>query len=147
MQGHSQGGDREGTGARQVVSAGGVVFRSGNDGFEVALIQNRGIWGLPKGNVEKGETLETAALREAREETGLVGELMGKIGEISYSFVRNRRYLKTVHFYLVRCVGGSVNLHDSEVDEVRWFSVLDALRVMKYPGERGILKKASSMLH
>ena len=147
MQGHSQGGDREGTGARQVVSAGGVVFRSGNDGFEVALIQNRGLWGLPKGNVEKGETLEAAALREAREETGLVGELMGKIGEISYSFVRNRRYLKTVHFYLVRCVGGSVNLHDSEVDEVRWFSVLDALRVMKYPGERGILKKASSMLH
>lgn len=131
---------------KKVVSAGGVIYREDTNGFKVALILNDNFWCLPKGLIEEGETLEATASREVREETGLTGELVGKIGEISYSFFRRKRYVKTVHFYLFKCVGGSVDAHDSEVDEARWFSIPDALNALVYPNEKKMLLKAEKML-
>ena len=131
---------------RRVVSAGGVIFRVVNDEFEVALISRRRVWCLPKGLIEKGETVEEAALREVREETGLEGEIVEKIGEINYNFFRGKRYSKTVHFFLLKCVGGSVRNHDFEADRVKWFRTSEALRVLTYVNERKILRKAEEML-
>lgn len=85
-------------------------------------------------------------MREAKEETGLEVEPAGKIGEINYSFFRGKRYLKTVHFYLLKCVGGSVEAHDSEGECVRWFSVSDADGFLTYVNEKRILAKAVDML-
>jgi 8-oxo-dGTP diphosphatase len=123
-----------------------VVFRRVKGEFEVALILHKGDWCLPKGLVKENETFEQAALREVREETGLDAELVDKIGEISYSFVREKRYFKTVHFYLLRHVEGSPNKHDSEVYRVKWFSTSDALQILTYVKERKILEKATAML-
>ena len=131
---------------KRVVSAGGVIFRRVKDEFEVALILHRGGWCLPKGLVEKNETFEQAALREVREETGLEGELVGKIGAISYSFTQEGRYFKTVHFFLLRYVGGSTDQHDSEVYGVKWFSTSDALQILTFVKERQILQQALAML-
>ncbi|MFN2482988.1 MAG: NUDIX domain-containing protein [Pyrinomonadaceae bacterium] len=62
-------------------SAGGVVFRRRGGRVEVALISvgagNR--WQLPKGLVDAGESPEAAAVREAREETGLDAELVAPV--------------------------------------------------------------------
>jgi 8-oxo-dGTP pyrophosphatase MutT (NUDIX family) len=132
--------------SESVVSAGGVIFRKTENKFEVALVSKGKVWYLPKGVIEQGESAEKAALREAREETGLEVELVGKIGEINYSFFRGKRYLKTVHFYLLNCVGGSVEAHDSEGEIVRWFSVLDADGFLTYVNEKKILAKAAEML-
>ena len=129
-----------------MVSSGGVIFRKVNGGFEVALVSRRNIWCLPKGLIEANETADEAALREVKEETGLNGEIIGKIGEIHYSFFRNRRYFKTVHFYLLKFVGGSIEAHDSEMDKVKWFPISDAIRVLTYVNERKIMKKAVKML-
>jgi len=131
---------------KRVVSSGGVIFRKVNGGFEVALVSRRNIWCLPKGLIEANETADEAALREVKEETGLNGEIIGKIGEINYSFFRNRRYFKTVHFYLLKFVGGSIEAHDSEMDKVKWFPISDAIRVLTYVNERKIMRKAVKML-
>jgi len=129
-----------------VVSSGGVIFRKVDSGFEVALVSRRNIWCLPKGLIEANETAEEAALREVKEETGLIGEIVGKIGKINYSFFRKQPYFKTVHFYLLKFVGGSMDAHDSEMDKVKWFPVSDAVKVLTYVNERKIMRKALKMI-
>ncbi|NIQ08098.1 MAG: NUDIX hydrolase [Candidatus Korarchaeota archaeon] len=121
---------------QRLVSSGGVLFRSAHGDLEVALISRGRVWCLPKGLIEIGETLEQAALREVKEETGLEGEPVKKIGEITYQFFRGRLYVKTVHFFLFRYIGGSITAHDSEADKVSWFPISEAIRVLTYVNEK-----------
>jgi 8-oxo-dGTP pyrophosphatase MutT (NUDIX family) len=136
---------------QKVTSAGGVVFRVTNAGREVLLCgrTSDGLWALPKGTPEPGETLEETALREVREETGVSVEPDGIVGEIKYWFSRPQegvRYHKTVRHYLLHPVGGDTSLHDHEFDEVRWFPVQEALKIMSYANEARMLRMAIEMV-
>ena len=68
------------------VSAGGVPFRQRTETIEVAIVSvgERRRWQLPKGIVDPGETPESAAVREAREEAGIDTELLAPIETIEY---------------------------------------------------------------
>ena len=83
------------------ISAGGVVINNGN----VAVLKKfRGEWVLPKGRVEKGESLEQTAIREVFEESGLRAEIVKYIGYVKYKYrhMDGTKVLKTVHyFYMV----------------------------------------------
>ena len=132
-------------------SSGGVLLRKENGQTSVVLIarNNRGIWCLPKGLIEADESAEEAAEREVAEETGLKGKIIDKIGEVSYwywSKGERTRYFKTVHFYLMEYLGGDTANHDSEVEEAKWFPVNEALQIMTFKSERGIVSKAIEML-
>ncbi|MBI2953437.1 MAG: NUDIX domain-containing protein, partial [Chloroflexi bacterium] len=90
---------------------------------------------MAKGIVEPGEGLEQAARREVKEETGLDARVMDKLGESDYWFFSNRdraRVRKTVHFYLLECVGGDTAAHDWEVQDVKWVSLDEAMRVLTF---------------
>src|SRR5262249_24287518 len=103
-----------GRGKKQV-SAGGLVYRDREKQLEVALILRRSlsgqpVWGLPKGWVEPGESLEGAALREVKEETGVTARIIEKLGDIQYQFYskEEKSYIqKTVHFYLMEYLSGN----------------------------------------
>ncbi len=136
------------------LSAGGVVFRE-NEGIEVALIATkRGtVWGLPKGLVdrERKESLEEAALREVREETGLHGRVLERIDKVEYWYRWKEndepvRYHKIVYFFLIEHQGGDIRDHDFEVDEVRWFPLEQAMQIASYESEREILRKAGELI-
>lgn len=137
-----------------LVSAGGVVYRRRDGQIEIVLCgwRERGGkagWGLPKGTPNPGESLPDAALRETAEETGLQVVLERPLGKIEYWFIRPTdkvRCHKTVHFYLMRAVGGDVALHDQEYDEVRWFPVEEALKVMSYKNEQKTVEAAARAL-
>jgi len=46
----------------------------------------------------------------------------------------------------MRAVGGSPDQHDAEFDEVRWFSLPEALAMLTYPTERTVVERAAEML-
>ena len=134
-----------------LVSAGGVVYRSGDKGREIVLCGRRSplLWALPKGTPDSGETREQTALREVTEETGLEVRLEGFIDKIEYWFVRPSdkvRCRKVVLFYLMVPTGGDVSMHDHEFDDVRWFSIDEALRLMTYGNEARIAEKGLSLV-
>ena len=136
---------------KDLVSAGGVVYRQVDDRIEIILCGRDvdGTWGLPKGRVDTGESLEETALREVREETGLEVQLVEKIGVIDYWFslpdtgIRCHKY---VHHYLMMVTGGNISDHDWEYDRVEWFPVEKSLRTLTHKNEVEILARARSII-
>ncbi len=134
------------------VSAGGVAFRKVEDRIEVALIAvGEGRWQLPKGTVEEGEANEDAALREVREEAGVVTELIGPIDKTEYwYFITNRgkriRFHKFVYFFLMRYLSGQVEDHDHEVNEARWVEIHEAQQMLSFKNEQQVVTKAQEMI-
>jgi len=122
-------------------SAGGVVLR---DGGEVAVVSpRRGVLALPKGHPDGEETLEEAATREVREETGLVARPVERLGEVRYWYTfRGDRVLKSVTFFLFDYVSGSVEDHDDEVEAAEWIPLEKAPELLSYKGEREMAEKA-----
>jgi 8-oxo-dGTP pyrophosphatase MutT (NUDIX family) len=141
------------TPTQKEVSAGGVVYRRNDDGtLEILLASRRTrrgdlAWGLAKGGIEEGETNEDAAIREVREETGIVAEIEDTLGETKYFYVwEDVRIRKTVHFFLMRAIGGDPDDRDDEMEEIRWFPMERALKRAAYRGEREVLGRAAELL-
>jgi 8-oxo-dGTP pyrophosphatase MutT (NUDIX family) len=118
------------------ISAGGVVLRRADQGWEVAVIEpqreafvattgkkpaktaksralQKLVLALPKGLVDPGEKPEQTAIREVEEETGLKTAAIAKLADIKYVYVRTwgdqQRVFKIVSFYLLRCVSGRID--------------------------------------
>ena len=133
-------------------SFGGVVYRcAAGEGVEVIVVGRKdpGIYGLPKGTPNPGESVEQTALREVREETGLETDIEAKIDAIEYWFARasiDTRFHKFVHFYLMRPTGGDTSLHDHEHDFVEWLPVEEAKALLTYHNEVRVLEKAQGLL-
>ncbi len=132
-------------------SSGGVIYRNVDGSLEIALVSVKGgtAWCLPKGVVDHGETPEMAAVREVREETGLNGRIIGRLGDISYWYYireENTKCRKTVSFYLMDYVSGDTADHDAEVDGAAWYPLETALETVTYRGDRSIIEKAKELL-
>ena len=103
-------------------SAGGVVLRNNSNGLEVLVCErySEGLIALPKGKPNEGESEAQTALREVREETGAIVEIITLVKEIFYSFQSNGKTMnKKVTFYLMKSLGGNIQHHDNEFDKVK----------------------------
>jgi len=135
------------------ISAGGVAFRRTGAEIQMAIVSVKPSlrWQLPKGIVDPGETPEFTAVREVREEAGIETEMIRLIETIEYWYQRVQygqriRYHKFVHFYLLGYRTGDVANHDHEIEESRWISFEQALEMLEFKSERGVVEKAQTMV-
>ena len=140
-------------------SAGGVLVRTIRGRKMVAAIRPRGrerVWALPKGHIDPGESAAETAMREVREETGVEGRLVEKLGDVRYIYTaswegrKGERIFKVVSFFLLRAAGGRIGELDDamrvEVAEARWLPLEEAPRLLTYDGERKMAAKALERL-
>ena len=118
-----------------VQAAGGLVVRRHHGALEIVVV-HRPIhqdWSFPKGKLEEGETFELAALREVKEETGMVCRLLRFIGHTEYVDRKGRP--KAVAYWVMAAESGTF-VPNAEVDELRWVTLDVASRLLSYPRDR-----------
>ena len=82
-----------------VSAAGGLVVNPKN---EVLFIYRNNIWDLPKGRIEKGESIETAAVREVEEECGIFNlSIVKKLITTYHIYFQDGIKLKETHWFLM----------------------------------------------
>jgi 8-oxo-dGTP diphosphatase len=123
----------------EIRAAGGVVVRDGR----VAVVHRPRYddWSLPKGKLDAGETFEAAALREVWEETGLRCSLERSLPDVRYS-VRDRP--KVVRYWLMSVHEDPGFSPNDEVDALRWLSPEDAVALLTYDRDKGVVAAAVS---
>jgi 8-oxo-dGTP pyrophosphatase MutT (NUDIX family) len=162
------------------ISAGGVVLRQISDVWHVALIEPQrnesqesaspeaakqaalktprkrtvSVLSLPKGLVDPGEKPQAAAVREVREETGIVAEPVVKLSDNKYVYVRKwgdgERVFKIVTFYLMWYVSGEIDDLATdmriEVRQALWVPLAEAPKRLAYSNERKVLRQAQDYI-
>lgn len=125
--------------------AGAILTREKNGNLEVLLgHRDRGFddWTFPKGKVEDGETVEEAAIREVREETGFEITLSEKMPEIYYEFGKNKVKMTV---FLGNITSGEKKI-SWENDKLEWIEYEKALELLSYDNLKEPLKAAKQFL-
>jgi bis(5'-nucleosidyl)-tetraphosphatase len=126
----------------QWTHAGAIVTRF-NGKPEFLLITTTGKsdeWTFPKGHIERGELPEDAAMREVREEAGVLTQIVKFVGESS--FARTDETI-TVIYYLLRCTG---RVETRENRSVFWCDYDAALRKLSFEDTRAMLIAAQPLV-
>jgi len=110
-----------------VIAAGGFITNEKN---QILMIFRRGKWDLPKGKLDKGETLEVCALREVEEETGLQKvKLLSPLLITYHTYHEGTKYiLKESHWYTMKVKGEQQLIPQTEEDihEIKWVTAKEA---------------------
>jgi 8-oxo-dGTP diphosphatase len=125
----------------KIIAAGAVVTRAGSNGIEYLLVHRgyRQDWTFPKGKVDPGEHVLTAAVREVREETGFAIELGIPLPTQTYK-VEGK--LKDSKYWLGNLLAGEFVVND-EVDEIAWLSFDEAAKRLTYEHDLDVLNAAA----
>jgi 8-oxo-dGTP pyrophosphatase MutT (NUDIX family) len=129
-----------------VKAGGGLVMNTNND---VLLIYRRGKWDLPKGKLDKGETLEDCAVREVMEETGLKKLALESPLLITYhTYHEGTKFvLKESHWYTMKVNEDQKLVPQTEEDivEIKWVKPGDLKNYYKdtFPSVVDVLEKIS----
>ncbi len=118
-----------------LLEAGGGIVQQENG--NTLFIHRRGKWDLPKGKIEKGESIEVGALREVEEECNIKATLQRKIGETWHTYVQNDAHiLKCTHWFAMRCSATEAKnakpQYEEDIHQIAWLSPRE-IREKVYP--------------
>jgi ADP-ribose pyrophosphatase YjhB (NUDIX family) len=105
-----------------------------------------GKWVLPKGKLDKGETIEECALREIEEETGAKElSIVSSFAETYHTYYRNEKWMiKHTHWYIVNCKKDKDLVPETaeDIEEVTWMhpSEIEIAKLDTYPAIKKLLK-------
>jgi 8-oxo-dGTP pyrophosphatase MutT (NUDIX family) len=120
--------------------AGSIVIRTDGSEPQVLLVtakRNPRNWIFPKGHIEKGESSEAAALRETKEEAGVVGDVIGPAGVLEYGFLGAKA---RVEYFLLEFKREAGPPEDGR--RRTWCALDDAISRLSYKNTRRLLRKA-----
>ncbi len=122
------------------VAAGGLIEDISDGSLRIAIVKRFKYddWSLPKGHLDRGESIEEAAIREVEEETGCKGEIISIIDPLSY-LVRGQP--KIVVYYRMALVERNPFKPDDEIAAVQWVTPDEAVEVMTYSIERDLVSR------
>lgn len=129
------------------ISSGGVVIF----GNTILLLKKfNGDWVLPKGRIEKDETVKEAALREVLEESGVKAEIIKYIGMANYKYKNlkeDEMVFKTVHWYLMKTNNMDCTPQKKEGFVDALFVHIDkAINLVRYEDEKDMIVKGLKMI-
>ena len=127
---------------KEVRAAGGLITRVDEAGDPQVLLVHRSRyndWSFPKGKLDPGETFEEAALREVKEETGLVCRLLAELAPVRYRDADG--VPKLVRYWQMMPLEGDIGdfAFNSEIDDLRWVHPVEAARLLSYAHDRVLL--------
>ncbi|MEP6795572.1 MAG: NUDIX domain-containing protein [Saprospiraceae bacterium] len=129
-----------------IKAGGGLVI---NPFGKVLLIFRRGVWDLPKGKQDPGETLAQTALREVREETGVPDlKIVEKLDNGYHCYMMSKqRTLKRTRWYLMQTTSPDQLILQKEegIQDAAWFDPkeLPKLTMPMYNNIRDVLNRYS----
>lgn len=128
-----------------ITAAGGVVFRLDTAGtFEILMIHRNGVWDLPKGKHEEGETVEMCAAREVSEEVGSrIPSIIKKLGNTYHEYTEQGQLMgKTTHWYsMIFTRVETLKPQKVEgIEKVEWVPFNEAVEKAGYENLKKILK-------
>jgi 8-oxo-dGTP diphosphatase len=127
-----------------ILAAGGVIIDESSDTRRLLLVHRPRYddWSFPKGKLDPGETVEEAALREVREETGLKCRFVQQLAVMRYRYrTRNTGALKpkAVHYFLMAPLTKRIKVPGDEVDLAQWFTLEEASQRLTYTQDKALL--------
>ncbi len=136
-------------------SAGGLVYKK-HGGQILWLIRrptpnpeyrgNLG-WSFPKGWIDAGETTEQAALRETKEEGGVVVKIVNRLATLKIFFTdqSGEKVMKFITYFVMEYQSDAPEGHDAETAETKWITGED-IELLAYKSEKELLIQAQAMV-
>lgn len=123
-------------------SAGGIVYRKSRDGkIEILLIKNKDRYGFPKGNIERTEKKEDAAVREVKEETGVDARIEDYLGNVEYWYRSGTDTIhKFVYYYLMSYTGGYINPQKDEIESAEFFPLEEVHNLLSFDKDKKVFE-------
>ena len=136
---------------KHIIAAGGVVFRIEHEVVSILLIFRNGVWDLPKGKLEKGESIEMCASREVSEETGTqLPIIMGDLGITKHQYIqKNKKYNKTTYWYamVIPYHIQFVPQQNEGIEKIEWIILQEALKNVGFDNLKQILLRFQNWIN
>lgn len=123
----------------KIAQAGAIAFKIVDDAPRILLVRAKKTpqeWIFPKGHIENGETAESAASRELKEEAGVSGKPVTLIGSLEFE---SGDEIVNVAYYLFEFLA---DLPRTEDREIRWCDYDEALSLLSHRDAAALLEKA-----
>ncbi len=141
--------DSAGEKPRPISAAGGVLYRSRKGAYEVLLIYRRGVWDLPKGKLDDGETIRECAVREVSEEVGCPGpDITHDLGTTVHIYKDKwGHFEKTTWWYAMQTDAQHFSPEQEEdITKVCWVNLEKAFDMVGFENLKEVLSRFKNVL-